>query len=490
MNTQYGGLEPLLKVPKFKYTFDKKRKLFIGYVYPYADHFINFITSIPYEKYSYTGNCEYYEINEDNFTDIDYSKEVIKECSSTGYPLYLFSGGCAYELLNKQFNNINLHKYCDATGDIDVSLYPPKITQYNEEKNIFFFKANNTISSFYSNFTTWVFQNMVKNIRTIQSLFDSVPGFVNFSIDEYDDIPNHHKKSDLGYKIEMMGKLCLVAFLNEDNNMFKIQVICKIDGIQDDEHISSVDHIIEIIIPLPLPDTIESFCPSHSKYKQNIYETILINGRKYNIDKIGKLIDDNKAAYLSRVESYDKTNERDIIHKPINHIARLFYLYELIYQNQSSYDFKDVFAYLNLVAFIPGQLKEKSVNRKKLQELYYYKIVNNEFYTIKVDTRFFLNAYLELIVKDKYTYNNFKRNNPTYFIDDTNTTNIQNIHNRFITELFNDDLFEPLRILTFKESTGGKRRKKTLKSMKVSKKIEKIKLIKEKRKNKLLNLIL
>ena len=41
---QTGGLEPLLKVPNFKYTFNLTRKLFIGYVYPYADYFINSIT--------------------------------------------------------------------------------------------------------------------------------------------------------------------------------------------------------------------------------------------------------------------------------------------------------------------------------------------------------------------------------------------------------------------------------------------------------------
>uniref|UniRef100_A0A6C0IRE3 Uncharacterized protein n=1 Tax=viral metagenome TaxID=1070528 RepID=A0A6C0IRE3_9ZZZZ len=447
---QTGGLEPLLKVPNFKYTFNLTRKLFIGYVYPYADYFINSITNIPFEQYSYTGNTEYINYEDD--------VQTIQPCNSTNSPVYILTGGSVYEVLNKKFNNIDLYDYCDATGDIDVSLYPPKLTT-DLDAGVKFLSVDGKITSFYSNFTTWVFQNMVKNIKSIQTLFINEQGFVNFDIEDYQDIPSKYKHSDFGYNIERLGKFYVVAFLNDDKTMFKIQVVCKIQ----DSNISSIDHVIEIIIPLPEDDP--EFCPSDESYKPPSFNTIEINQQKFNVQMFGGLIRDNISAYTERKNIYGKPNQNEFIHKSINHIARLFYLYELIYRNHDVYDFKQ--NTFNNLLFLYGMQKKK-INELKF--LYYYKIVDNKFNTIKVDTRFFLNSYLNLIILDNYTYNNFKNQNPDYFVDDNNITNIQKNHNRFIIELFNDDLFEPSGLLTFSETTGGKRRRNTRKSRKIYRK--------------------
>jgi hypothetical protein len=91
---QKGGLEPLSTVPNFKYTFDEKRKVFIGYIYPYAEYFINCVTSIPFNSYYYNGNCEYI-----NFED---KKQIVSKCSSSNTPLYFFTGGSVYEILNRR----------------------------------------------------------------------------------------------------------------------------------------------------------------------------------------------------------------------------------------------------------------------------------------------------------------------------------------------------------------------------------------------------
>jgi hypothetical protein len=447
--TQKGGLEPMITVPKFKYTFNEERKLFIGYVYPYSPYLISCITTIPFTSYSYKGNTEY--INIENNT------QNIIECSSTGSPVYFMSGGAVYEILNKKFTNIKLHDYCDATGDIDVTLYPPKLTT-NFEGEVNFFNVEGKITSFYSNFTTWIFQNMVKNINSIQKLFDNVTGFVNFNIEDYQDIPSRHKNSDFGYNVQMLGKLCVVAFLNDDGTMFKIQVVCKIE----ESSISSIDHVIEIIVPLPESDI--EFCPSGDAYQIPKFNTIEFSNQKYNVQSYNKLIDDNINAYLERKNAYGASNERNVIHKSINHIARLFYLYELFYVN---YNNALKFEINNLAFLFLFGRKKKEIS--ELQFLYYYKIVDSNFHTIKVDTRFFLNSYLQLIVKNQYIYNNFKNQNPTYFINDKNLTEIEDTHNRFNTELFNDDLFQPSGILTFSEISGGKKSKKTRKSNKLNK---------------------
>ena len=87
-------------------------------------------------------------------------------------------------------------------------------------------------------------------------------------------------------------------------------------------------------------------------------------------------------------------------------------------------------------------------------------------------------------MKNKHTYVLFKTNNPNYFINETNLTDIQNIHNRFNIELFNDDLFEPSGLLTFNKTTGGKRIKKSHKSKKTIKKTKNIRNKRNTRKQK------
>ena len=424
MKNQKGGLEPLSKVPSFKYTSEKKRKLFIGNLYPYAEYFINCVNSIPFNSYSYNGNCEY--INHEDKT------QIISKCSSSGHPLYFFTGGTVYEILHKKFTNVIMHDYCDATGDIDVALYPPKLTE-SGESDIFFLNKDEKINSFYSDFTKWTFEKMVEQIKSIQ-IINRIEHLVKFEIDDYEDIPIKHKHVDFGYRIQNIEKCYVVGFLNEEKTMFKIQVVCKIE----DSGIYVIDHVIEMIIPLPEEDIL--FSPTTELYKLPVINTISINNQKFNIQKYNGLINDNIEAYIERKQIYGQPNESEFVHKSINHIARLFYLFELFYKNQSLFPINEI----NLL-FLFG-LKPKKQN--ELTFLYYYKIVDGKLFNIKVDTKLFLNAYLELIIKNTYLYNIFKRNNPEFFIDNNDT---KKLHNEFVSALFNDDLFQPSGLLTFQE---------------------------------------
>jgi hypothetical protein len=440
MNKQKGGLDTLVKVPIFKYTFNEKRKLFIGYLYPYAEYFVNCVRSIPFDSYSYHAECEYID-NEDENNKVQ--KVLIG--SNNNSPLYFFTGGCAYEILNNKFKNVDLHKYCDATGDIDVSLYPPNIT-YSEYGNIFFFNINNKISLFYSHFTKWVFDYMVKNIEHIQSSFSHINNMIEFDIDEYDEIPNNHKHSDFGYNNISIGKFHVVSFLNEDISMFKIQVVCKIKDSND----FVIDHVIEIIIPLPESDI--SYSPSGDSYRKPNINIIELNTKTYNIQDYGYLIDDNISAYVERIQVYGKSNERNYIHKPINHIARIFYLFEFIYQNENDIQNMDNIPLL----FLPLNVQDKKEKKifELLENLYYYKIVDGSFHSMKVNTRYFLNSYLKIIKKNTYLYKLFikKKNYSNYFIQ--NSEDNQLLHDKFNSELFNNDLFQPSGILTFSDDTS------------------------------------
>ena len=142
------------------------------------------------------------------------------------------------------------------------------------------------------------------------------------------------------------------------------------------------------------------------------------------------------------------------------------YKYELIYKNQTSFQLDK----LNLI-MLYGYTKK---DQQQLQFLYYYKIVGDKFNTIKVDTRFFLNSYFELILINKYSYTTFT---PNFFINYSDINDVKILHDRFITELFNDDLFQPLGLLTFSDppsaaaaAVGGKKSKKTRKLRKMRKK--------------------
>ena len=439
---QKGGLDVLSKVPKFKYTFNEKRKLFIGTLYPYAEYFLNCVTQIPFNSYAYNGNCEY--------INFDTKEEVVQNCTSIGYPVYILSGGSAYEILNKKFPNVNLYSYCDATGDIDVTLYPPKLTT-NVNDDLYFLNKNGKINSFYENFTSWTFTNFLKNVKSLENILDKMsPSMVNFDISEYRDIPDSNKTPDLGFKIESVGKLYVVEFMNEDRTMFKIQLVCKIQ----DSTASVIDHAVEIIIPLP-ESTLE-FSPSSETYSHPVYNTINLLGKNLNIQKYNSLIDDNINAYVERKIYYEAANENELIHKPINHISRIFYLYELIYKNVGA--FQDILKNLGLL-FLFGINTNK---RSKLETLYYYKIIDDTFHKINVDTRFFLNSYLEIVKQNTFLYNTFNRTNSGYLMNSANSQEMQQMHDSFITELFNENLFEPSGLLTFPTSTpaGGKRRYK------------------------------
>jgi hypothetical protein len=472
---QKGGLDPLIKVPKFKYTFNEGRKLLIGTIYPYADYLIECVVKMPYESYSYNGFCECKVDNsipdEEGFNPNNTSniEEKIFNCESVGHPVYWFVGGTVYEMLKKKFSNVNLYDYCDATGDIDVTLNLPALvneSNHNEELelDIPLLNKSNKLASFYNHFTSWAFENLVKNFKKIELLFKNIDDIVEFDINDYKDIIAQHKVSDLGYKYEKVGKMYVVAFLAKTTDNIKVQIVCKVQN----NNISIIDHVLEIMIAEHSTVVPLSYKWTESKPQ---YTTITLNGNNYNIQNYNKLIENNISAYLERKGTYGSSNVFEHIHKSINHIARLFYLYELFYNNQISFDFKKFDSLLFFHLFIAQK------NREQLEFLYYYKIIDEKFYTIKVNTKFFLNAYYEIInLQDKYPimiFSSIYGKDYNYFINYPNVDlNLaKNLHDEFINKLFDNDLFQKNDgLLTFNETMGGKNRNKKYKNKRKSKK--------------------
>jgi hypothetical protein len=197
---QLGGIDPLMNVPVFKYTFNEPRKLLVGTIYPYGEYFLNLVITIPFNSYSYNGEIDLlvlHELKDPNDSSIS-NEYMLINCQSVTSPQYNLVGGCVYEIINKKYKNIDLHKYCDPTSDIDVSVYPPKLKYISDKEfTLNFLNRNKEINSFYEHFSSWIFNQMKIKLSEMEQILNKIsPSIVEFDIDEYCDIPETNKKSN------------------------------------------------------------------------------------------------------------------------------------------------------------------------------------------------------------------------------------------------------------------------------------------------------
>ena len=136
MNIQKGGVDPLLKVPTFKYTTSIDRQRFINAIYPYSVYFLDTLNKIDFSSYSYDGACEYIIAKVDNDQQFTPSEEIIvsdyedilqvtNQITIASYsqdsPKSYYFGGTVYEILNRRFRNPDLHNPYLAIGAIAIS---------------------------------------------------------------------------------------------------------------------------------------------------------------------------------------------------------------------------------------------------------------------------------------------------------------------------------------------------------------------------------
>jgi hypothetical protein len=430
---QKGGFEPFMKLPEFKYTFDENRKTFVSHIYPFADYFIKCVTSIPFDTYSYKGPCELIQW-QDEWKEP--KKQIIFDCKTSGNVSYGFTGGCVYELLNNKYKTPNLHDYCDATGDFDVKVQAPKLLRVkhpgiknDEEYDEYFFNKDEKVNMFYRHFIFWIFKQFIITVKRNLYAFKNYKEIVDFDLKEYVDIPIDHKIKDLRYlQAKIHNKFYVVAFLNENksNPMFKIQLVLKIES----NGISAIDHAIEMIIPLNATwPTSNEYCITDDSYTPRDEFPLTINGNKYQVQNYNSLIHDNVDAYGKRKQVFGSSNERQNRHKPLNHIARMLYLYELLYQNQSTIDSSKI----NLALLAPTESIFDSIRK-----LVYYKRTSDDIQLIKIDLITYLRAYSEIIQKNKYGFKNFKRLTAWFLNDQTFFDNIaKDEHDKFIASYGN-----------------------------------------------------
>lgn len=470
---QNKSLEVLNTVPIFKYTDNLERQLFIQEIYPYYNLFVLIPLTVTHEckKYEYHGFNDIYKYGGDD--DIieylgEYNISSKRTDDKISRPGCSFFGGCVYELLYKKYgnptgidryyNNVDLHKYCDATGDIDIKLFLPTLQINNGDNRsrssfIPFFNRENKINPFFRHFTGWIFGLVVdlftnnEVVNNERELYEMFPNTVDFDINEYDHISDEVKNDDFGFRYRKVANFYVVGYF--EGTMFKTQIICKVvkDGI------TIIDHLLEFVIshydsePLGLGITIPEEPPEGSnsvseygtttnnllnnnyqgsiehKIRSKQVQEISFSDRvkvkeNFYIESYSELIEGNISGYTERSTTISnpddpKWNGKKYRHKGFNHVARLFYLFELFYQNGDLlnqalkrevklHNHNDNFL-MDITGF--SRIIDKDVPTARKIGLwlndnpffYYYKIINGFFKIIKISFKTFFLAYLNIL---------------------------------------------------------------------------------------------
>jgi hypothetical protein len=334
-----GGFKSNLVDIDFKYTVDPARKLWTKSVYPMLNTLTSKIRDIPWNTYILTDDAiisiiavmDHETITMGSVVD-EYSTRLDTE------PLnYFFFGGIVYELLSDLYKNVELSWFVDPTGDIDVRVQVPTIKQtpsFAAELQPLMQKCLNNececytrvlmfntglINPYYKSIIIWIMDRLESVILET----DIAPNAIPFNIDEYDQINAAYKTPELGYQVIPIGNAYLVAFTDikkeelftdsiENTDVFKIQLVLKLND-------GTIDHLVEFIIT------------SNTNIVSNKLTPEPIKLNNHNVDLFGNLVNDNLDAYINRETLF---TDDGYIHKPINHVGRLLYLYELMKHNK------------------------------------------------------------------------------------------------------------------------------------------------------------
>ena len=319
-----GGFDAKpVKESDFKYTKNRLRKEWVKQIYPFGEHIIPLFLNIPFESYKYEGDFRAWYMFEDDEIKYKYLKISAKYKSQT---YFYFFGGTSYELLNVTYKSVDLHKYVDPTGDIDMSLLLPHIeidngngngndnSNDNDYLNYLFTgkkKSEDNISPFLDDYTKWVFDQVGNQFEKMPNkLFDDIFG-------ECENLELKEKK-DFIHLIHK--KIAIIRHFEIDKDMIKIQGLCKFkNGISD--------HFFEFILPLYDLDDSEFINSTRKTMKLN--DTIYIND-------LNSLFIGDMLAIKTRIHAFDTNlneNQKHMEHKFYNHIGRFQYLIKFITNN-------------------------------------------------------------------------------------------------------------------------------------------------------------
>jgi hypothetical protein len=341
----------------FQYTSNQERVIWTKEMYAIMPKLINAVMDIDWDGFKYTGNSHIVRriwSSKDNMaTEISYDKPT--EYNS-GIKYHFFGGSC-YELLNYSFPEVTLSEFMDPTGDIDVRVVlpalmdeytedidftfseietefqkkssPAKFTPHFEEKTGPKMLVNGKLNPFYDAALEYMFNQLAGSLRNHD--IESIPlkNTVDFDIKEYDGIDDTFRSPSMGFRQCKFGNLHLVAFIDttiekmDESGSLRVQLVGKVV----DNGVEIVDHILELVGPYN-----NQYLTTNREIKQSEKDIMTLFVPKFErqvrIQKYSALIDGTLNAYLTRVDEVRLDSK--YIHKGINHIGRLLYIYELL----------------------------------------------------------------------------------------------------------------------------------------------------------------
>lgn len=314
----------------YKYIMNPSRRLWTSSVYPIMIPIVNIINGLSLtrtleEPFTYVGSSNF---NPDVDPDLDlehisdtflYDVSTISTTKVTH--IFSFFGGICFELLNNAYPDTNLYDFVDPTSDIDALLYinPKNLTKDGCIASMYYVNnGNHTITEYVQQLVNSITTPLVNQLTEMDLYIkNSVP----FDINEYDIAPMETRTTDLGWMVYEIPTtkdthIKVITFFDSSYKTFRIQIILKIGDL--------MDHVFELLISIP------------SRYGStyNPYVNIVSNSVTYPISTIKTLLIDNLQAYDKR-----KTiTESDVIHKPINHVGRIIYLFNALKTNNNFYN--------------------------------------------------------------------------------------------------------------------------------------------------------
>lgn len=352
-----------IKESDFKYTENKHRKEWIKHIYPFGEYLIPLFTNIPWDSYNYNGNFRAWY---DDDGEITYKDTNITTKSSK--PYFYFFGGTSYELLNTVYSCVDLHKYVDPTGDIDMSLILPhiEIDSDTDYLNYLFTekeKSEESLSPFLDDYTKWLFEEVVKQFENMpKRYFDEM----------FDECENLEIKEKAHFVKLVHKKICIKRLFLFEENMIKIQGLCKFKNIDE-------DHFFEFVLPLSNLDDID-FLNNKEKKLLKITDSIYINDFNY-------LFLNDMKAIQTRIHALNNSNS-SLEYKFYNHLKRFEYLLQFIIdcvfkENKLNFTNKEItnittfslkiFVFFYLLKLSNYKLKIFSKSERELKQ--YYKLL-------------------------------------------------------------------------------------------------------------------
>jgi hypothetical protein len=235
-------------------------------------------------------------------------------------------GGSVYSLYDRKYPDLNIYQYMDPTGDIDVRLFKPETKLVELEKVDYLIidvDKNNNLSYLTNSYTYHIYERFViilreKKINTLHHYSDAIPFDINEITETYIKI----------YDVVNIGPLLVIRALI-DNNLIKIQLVCKLPGML------RPDHIIEFVYPNVVHESevIDETAFGDSSPISYAPDIIELDDYKYPVQSFNKLFSDNiQALYMRSIilDYADISLKQNSIHKVLNHVQRIIILNNII----------------------------------------------------------------------------------------------------------------------------------------------------------------